>query len=104
MSGIELLERVIKHIRNRVACGIKLQNAYSGAFSTRDIYQLPLGKFLLLSDISKSRCQELNVLIKASSNPLYQHMRESQKQTTSWNRVQIKILKLTGTIVMFKIM
>lgn len=56
MSGIELLERVIKHIWNRVACGIKLQNAYCGAFPTRDIYQLPLGKFLLLSDISKYRC------------------------------------------------
>ena len=44
MSGIELLERVIKHIWNRVACEIKLQNVYSGAFLTRDIYQLPLGK------------------------------------------------------------
>ena len=43
MSGIELLERVIKHIRNRVACEIKLQSVYSGAFLIRDIYQLPLG-------------------------------------------------------------
>lgn len=48
MSGIELLERVIKHIWNRVACGIKLQNAYGGGFPIRDIYQLPLGKFLLV--------------------------------------------------------
>lgn len=69
MSGIEFFERVIKHIQNRVAFGIKLQNAYSGAFSIRDIYQLPLRKFLLLSDISKFRCYALNELIKASPNP-----------------------------------
>ena len=56
MSGVELLERVIKHMWNRAACGIKLQNAYSGAFLIWDIYQIPLGKFLLLSDISKYRC------------------------------------------------
>lgn len=70
MSGIELLERVIKHIWNRVACGIKLQNAYGGGFPIWDIYQLPLGMFLLLSDISKHRGYTLNVLANASPNPL----------------------------------
>lgn len=54
MSGIELLEREIKHIWNRVACRIKLQFAYSGAFLIQDIYQISLGKFLLLSDIAKT--------------------------------------------------
>lgn len=41
MSGAELLERVIKHIWNSVAGGIKLQNAYGGTFLIRDAYQLP---------------------------------------------------------------
>lgn len=81
MSGIEFLERVIKHIWNIVACRIQLQNAYSGAFLLWDIYQIPLGKFLLLSDISKYRCHALTVLIKTSLIYLPPHKRNLEEKT-----------------------
>lgn len=80
MSGTELLERIIKHIWNRVASAIKLQNSYSGAFPIQDIYQIPLGKFLLLSDIIKYSCYALNVLIKASLIHLPPHERNPEEK------------------------
>lgn len=80
MSGIELLERIIKHIWNRVACGIKLQNPYSGAFPIQDTYQIPLGKFLLFSDIIKYSCYALNILIKSPLIHLPSHERNPEEK------------------------
>lgn len=80
MPGAEL-ERAIKHIWNRVACGIKLQNAYSGAFLIRDISQIPSGKFLLLSNISKYRCCALNVFMKAALIHLLLRERNPERKT-----------------------
>lgn len=70
MSGIELLERIIKHIWNRVACGIKLQNPYSGAFPIQDTYQIPLGKFLLFSDIIQIQLLCIKYINQISPDPL----------------------------------